>query len=303
MATIQHKRAVGTFPTRIDTEAALQELKNSNFPMDRVSVIARESDGDTNLAGTEVEEIGNKADEGAATGAATGGAVGSITGLLVGLGTLAIPGIGPIMLAGATATTLATTLAGTAIGAATGGLLGGLVGLGIPEERAKVYSDRVSRGEYLVTVEGTEAEINQAAKILSHRGIQEWGVYESPATTTTTTETNRVVGVFSKRQNAEAALEALDRSGFPMAQATVLSREPVYADRNSALVARNRFEETDLGLPQDRWRVLNDRFNRGEYIVAIEGTPNQIQNAEVILNQQGIEEMGGYEPLSARSPV
>jgi len=44
--------------------------------------------------------VGNKADEGAATGAVTGGAVGGLTGLLVGLGALAIPGIGPVMLAG-----------------------------------------------------------------------------------------------------------------------------------------------------------------------------------------------------------
>jgi len=40
----------------------------------------------------------------------TGGAVGGLTGLLVGLGALAIPGVGPVMLAGATATALATAL-------------------------------------------------------------------------------------------------------------------------------------------------------------------------------------------------
>jgi uncharacterized membrane protein len=70
--------------------------------------------------------------------------------------------VGPVILAGEVATALATTLAGTAIGAAAGGLLGALIGLGIPEERAKVYSDRVSRGDYLVIIKGTDKEIAKA---------------------------------------------------------------------------------------------------------------------------------------------
>jgi len=42
----------------------------------------------------------------------TGGAVGGLTGLLVGLGALAIPGVGPVMLAGATCCSPATALSG-----------------------------------------------------------------------------------------------------------------------------------------------------------------------------------------------
>lgn len=177
----RQKRAVGVFPNRRDAEHALQELRDSNFPMDRISIIARDEDRGDDIAGAEVRDrVGNKADEGAKTGALTGGALGGITGLLVGLGALAIPGIGPILLAGAGATTIATTLAGAGIGAATGGLLGALVGAGIPEDRARVYSDRVARGEYLLIVEGTEQDINRAATILHSRGIQEYGVYDAP---------------------------------------------------------------------------------------------------------------------------
>ncbi|AFY81041.1 general stress protein [Oscillatoria acuminata] len=178
MAITYQKRAVGTFPTRTQAERALRELKDSGFPMDRVSVIAKDENRPVSddLHG---EDRGNKADEGAAVGAATGGAIGTITGLLVGLGALAIPGIGPIMLAGATATALATTAGGAAIGAAAGGLIGALVGLGIPEERAKVYKERVARGDYLVIVDGTEADIARADTILNRGGIEEWGVYDA----------------------------------------------------------------------------------------------------------------------------
>lgn len=181
---IGYKRAVGVFSNRRDVELALHELR-SGFSMDRVSVVARDADKNDDIAGADVRDrIGNKAEEGATTGAVTGGTLGGITGLLVGLGTLAIPGIGPIMLAGATATTIATTLAGGAIGAATGGLLGGLIGLGIPEERARVYNDRVARGDYLVMIDGTDDEIRRAEAILSHQGIQDWGIYNAPVDTT-----------------------------------------------------------------------------------------------------------------------
>ncbi|MDY6784340.1 MAG: general stress protein [Cyanobacteriota bacterium] len=181
--TVRNRRAVGTFATRQDAEFALAELRDSGFAMDNVSVIARDADVGDSIADAGVSDsAGNKADEGAATGAATGGALGTLTGLLVGLGTLAIPGVGPVMLAGATATTLATTLTGGALGAAAGGLVGALVGLGIPEERAKVYGERLNRGHYVVIVDGTEDELRQAELILNTRGIEEWGVYHSPTT-------------------------------------------------------------------------------------------------------------------------
>lgn len=186
MISGQHRRAVGVFSSRHEAEHALNELRDSGFVMDRVSVVAKDADRADQLGGADMSnKVGNKADEGATAGAVTGGALGGLTGLLVGLGTLAIPGIGPIMLGGAAATALATTLSGGAIGAAAGGLIGALVGLGIPEERAKVYNDRVSRGDYLVMVDGTDDEIHRAEAILSHRGIQEWGVYNIPGADTT----------------------------------------------------------------------------------------------------------------------
>ncbi|WP_017717702.1 hypothetical protein [Kamptonema formosum] len=190
MALNQHKRAVGIFPSIEDATLGLTELQAAGFPMERVSVIARDADDEDEIAGARVRAgRGNQADEGAEAGAFAGGTLGTVAGLLVGLGLMSIPGIGPIVLGGAAATALATTLAGSAIGTAAGGLVGGLVGLGIPEDRARVYSEGVSRGEYVVMVEGAEEEINLANRILSERGIQEWGVFEGsrgePATAAT----------------------------------------------------------------------------------------------------------------------
>lgn len=184
-ASGRHKRAVGIFSTRRETEQALTELRSAGFDMDRVSVIAKDADSQGEIAGIDVEDSADrKVDEGATKGALTGGALGGLTGLLVGLGLLAIPGIGPIMLAGAEATAIATTLAGTALGATAGGLIGALAGLGIPEAEAKAYSDRVARGDYLVLLNGTEAEVATAERILGRFGIQNWSIYDYPSVDT-----------------------------------------------------------------------------------------------------------------------
>jgi len=179
------KRGVGIFADYQTTEKALIELKDINYRMDHISVIGQDSEylnqsgrtGDVQVQDIQDNE-GNRAEEGAKTGVVSGGTVGGLTGLLVGLGTLAIPGVGPIMLAGAAATAIATTVAGGAIGAAAGGLVGGLVGLGIPEDRAKVYNEHLSKGEYLVIIDGTDNDIAHVETILKRRDIREWNVYK-----------------------------------------------------------------------------------------------------------------------------
>ena len=181
--TTPYRRIVGVFRTRDAAERAIDDFNAAGLDMERVSVVAKDAD---QVAGVETgldsekETVGNHADDGAMTGALTGGAVGGIGGLLVGLGVLAIPGIGPILLAGAEATAIATTLAGGAIGAAAGGLIGALVGLGIPEERARVYNDRVVKGHYLVMVNSNGKDVALAETILKRHGAEEVEIYDSP---------------------------------------------------------------------------------------------------------------------------
>ncbi len=176
----KYRRSVGLFYSRDEAERALRALKDDGFDMNRVNVIAKDADQVTQAAGIDTaQDEGNNAAEGAGAGATTGTVLGGIGGLLVGLGTLAIPGVGPIIVAGEAATAIATTLAGAGIGAAAGGIIGGLVGLGIPEDQAKIYSDRVGSGSYLIMVNGTDADISRAERILRDNGIEEYGVYDA----------------------------------------------------------------------------------------------------------------------------
>jgi hypothetical protein len=176
MVLHQHKRAVAIFTSREAARQALQELQQANFPLYKVSVIARELEEKN----TQRTGAGNRVGEGTRSGAATGIVIGLITGALVGVGALAIPLIGPIMLADALTTAVVTTLAGGGIGLVSGGLLGALIGLGIPEKQARAYHERLLRGDYLVVVEGTDDEIREAISILKYQGMDEWGIYEAP---------------------------------------------------------------------------------------------------------------------------
>ena len=287
-----HRRAVGTFPTRSAAEHALHELRDSGFVMDHVAVVAQDSNQADSLAGVEISDRAeNKADDGVKVGAVSGGALGGLTGLLVGLGALAIPGIGPIMLAGAAATALATTAAGSAIGAVAGSLLGGLVGMGIPEERARAYDKRVSAGEYLVMVDGTDAEIGRAEAILSHRGVEEWGVYDIPVAQTSVSEQPSLVRdpmqvarpVWPVEPTAPivtppvAARPVTNRAPAQPALATDPEAIKLYEERLIVETDREKTGEVSVGkrievetahvsLPLDKERVVIERVAAGEAV-------------------------------------
>jgi hypothetical protein len=315
-----HRRAVGVFPDRRDAEQALHELRQSGFPMERVSVIARHHEGRDEIAGHKVhEKVGDQAEEGATVGAISGGVLGGITGLLVGLGTLAIPGIGPIMLAGATATALMTTLAGAGIGAAAGGLIGALIGLGITEERAKVYHQRVERGEYLVIIDGTDAEIARAREILHRWKIEEFEVYDQPDGRQPTTNVihedvtvhkdvpvhdvpihnvtvhKYAIGYFSLLQDAEAAINDLRNADFPLSQIAVIHRERQHRDAFGGIHWSDRFESTRFNIPDHQTRLYKERIHQGDYIVIVGGTDADIHRAANILNRHRIQQWQIYE--------
>jgi hypothetical protein len=174
-----YRRAVGVFKNRSDLEAVLRALKDDNYDMNRVSLIARHAD-DVEGAEEVTDRGDTEAQEGAGIGASTGTVLGGVGGLLVGLGVLAIPGVGPILAAGAEINALASTLAGAGIGAAAGGIVGALVGLGIPEEHANMYNDRVKAGQYLLMISGTEADLKRVESILRDRNVTDFNIYDAP---------------------------------------------------------------------------------------------------------------------------
>lgn len=179
--TDDHKRAFGIFTEPQAVENTLNELKASGFPMNKVSVIAKQIEEDTQLAGVQVSgHIGNKEVRGTTGAVKDTATTGVLATFLIGLTSLVLPSIGPIIAAGTAAAALVATVVSTGVEASSiGDLVKALVDFGIPEAEAKVYSDRLIAGDPFIILEGSDEEIEQATAILGKQKIQNWGVYPS----------------------------------------------------------------------------------------------------------------------------
>jgi hypothetical protein len=149
---------------------AVSRLETAGIPRSNISIIsgnerARASLGSTSTGAGRAGETEDTASD-AGTGAGVGAALGGGAGLLAGLGTLAIPGLGPVVAAG----WLASTLLGAAVGAAAGGLVGALTNAGVPEEEAHAYAEGIRRGSTLVSARVEPGLVSRAADILDDEG-------------------------------------------------------------------------------------------------------------------------------------
>ncbi|MDF5711055.1 MAG: hypothetical protein PUP90_26135 [Nostoc sp. S4] len=320
MVLNQYQRAVGVFTHQRDAERALHELRDSGLAMDKVSVVVQNTDRNHEMADNEIKErTGDKADEGATVGGLSGGAVGGLTGLLVGLGTLAIPGVGPIMMAGAAATALVTTLVGASIGAATGTFAGALVGWGISEEQAIAYNQRVEYGHYLIIVDCTSSEIAKVEAILKRWGIEEFGIYKHlnseqlPTNYLSTANsanaipnktgilTKYAISYFDNIDNVEATINDMYVAGFPTNQISLISKNFSQLIGSIDINLSDRFDAMRLGIGDEWARFYNEQIARGNYLIIISGTDNELEQASLILGNYGVEECQIYDPMLIRS--
>lgn len=162
----------GLFSDSKKAGEAVADLKQRGFT-DDISLIAK----NFNDEGVNSHQIKQDVKDGAGAGAVTGGILGALGGLLVGAATLTVPVIGPILAAGP----LAAALGGGAIGAATGGIVGALVDAGIPDQKAKMYEDRIRSGEVLVTVTVPEDKAASVQRILDAHSVEGLDMYHAAA--------------------------------------------------------------------------------------------------------------------------
>jgi len=148
------KTAVALYHTLSEAVDAVRDLKQVGFEPDQISLVT--------------------------TDVANGmGRVGSLPpgdgDLVVGMGTLAVPGVGEVMVGGPLVAALAGARGGT------GDLVDALVGTGIPEKDANAYAEGVRRGSSLVSVTAPAADVDRAVTVLERfnptnldRLIEEW---------------------------------------------------------------------------------------------------------------------------------
>lgn len=164
----------GLFEDKKTAEGAVNELKTNGYEAKDISIIMREEKDAESVEPNTGENVA----EGAATGAVTGGVIGGLAGLFVGIGAITIPGIGAILIGGPLAALLgltgiaATTVSGAATGALAGGLVGALVGLGLSEDDARVYEEKIKSGGVLLAVPTLGEEAKGPEQILRDHGAE-----------------------------------------------------------------------------------------------------------------------------------
>ncbi len=170
------KVVMGTFDSLADSEKLIEYIKNELAVGDAdISYIYRNSKG-------KIEEVSDGEVTNAGEGAATGAVVGGSIGALAGLATIAgiIPVIGPIFAAGtlisalgiSTAGAVGATAAGALTGAIAGSIIGALTNLGVGENEAKIYEQRVEAGDVLVMIETDEENQSDIEQALTKFGAE-----------------------------------------------------------------------------------------------------------------------------------
>lgn len=166
------KLNLAIFNNQNEVENAVLKLEKKGYNPKEISVITKETE--------KIKEITKTSDSATMAGVTTGTGLGGLAGLLFGLGVITVPGFAGLLIAGPLSATLgltglaATTVSGALSGALLGGLVGTLVDLGIPEDKAKEYELKISKGAILLIVPSKIFENqDESWQIMEEAGAEE----------------------------------------------------------------------------------------------------------------------------------
>ena len=157
---------VGVYKALGAAEAAVRSLGDGGFPIQKVSIIAKNLEDDRRIHGYVT------ACDVARSSASTGAWVGGVFGLLAGAAFLWVPGFGPLIVAGSLASALLGGIEGAVAGAAVTGVFGWLLGLGVSQDKILKYEEAVKAGKFLVIAHGPADTVGKARKILAGSGAE-----------------------------------------------------------------------------------------------------------------------------------
>jgi hypothetical protein len=169
------KAMVAVYGTHDGAEAGVKELQRAGIDMSTLSIIGKDTHTDEHVVG--YYNTGDRMKYWGKTGAFWGG----FWGLLFGSAFFVIPGIGPVLVAGPAVAWIVGALEGALVFGGISAIGAGLVGMGIPKDSVIEYELALKTDKYLLMVNGTEAEVNRARKILESTGGESTTVYAGEA--------------------------------------------------------------------------------------------------------------------------
>jgi len=151
---------VAVYGTHEGAEQGVKELQRAGVDMHTLSIIGKDTHTDEHVVG--YYNTGDRMKYWGKAGAFWGG----FWGLLFGSAFFAIPGIGPVLVAGPVIAWIVGALEGAVVVGGMSAIGAGLVGMGIPKNSVIEYELALKTDKYLLMVNGTSAEVDKARGIL-----------------------------------------------------------------------------------------------------------------------------------------
>jgi hypothetical protein len=156
----ERNSAVAVYETHSQAEAALKELQRCGFDMKRLSIVGKDYHTEEHVIG--YYNAGERMKRWGKAGAFWGG----MWGLLFGSAFFAIPGIGPVLVAGPLVAWMIAALDGAVMLGGLGVIGAGLFSIGIPKDSILEYESAIKAGNFVIVVHGSEVEVNRAKGIM-----------------------------------------------------------------------------------------------------------------------------------------
>ena len=147
---------VAIYDTHIQAEEAVKELQRSGFDMKKMSIVGKDYHTDEHVVG--YYNTGDRMKYWGKLGAFWGG----LWGMLFGAAFFAIPGIGPILVAGPLVAWIIGALEGAVVVGGLSALGAGLYSIGIPKDSVVKYEAALKSDKFLLLAHGTADEVDKA---------------------------------------------------------------------------------------------------------------------------------------------
>jgi uncharacterized membrane protein len=157
---INTNSVVAIYDTHDQAEHAIKELQEAGVDMKSLSIAARNTHTDEHVVG--YYNAGDRMKYWGKVGAFWGG----FWGLLFGSAAFAIPGLGPILVAGPLVAWIIAGLEGAAVVGGVSAVGAGLVSIGIPKDSVVKYEVALKTDKFVLLVHGTPDAVAKAKAII-----------------------------------------------------------------------------------------------------------------------------------------
>jgi hypothetical protein len=158
----EQNAVVAVYETHAGAEEAIRELQRAGIGLNTLSIVGKDTHTDEHVVG--YYNTGDRMKYWGKTGAFWGG----VWGMLLGSAFFAIPGIGPILVAGPLVAWIVGALEGAVVVGGLSAVGAGLYSMGIPKDTVLQYETALKTDHFLLMVHGVASDVETARSILGN---------------------------------------------------------------------------------------------------------------------------------------